>query len=58
MRVAVAPPVALMDHWLSSVPPLLLAAPPALTPEVVRDPATPALLSKFDLGTFLHVKAL
>lgn len=46
-----------MDHWLSSaLLPLLPAVPPTLTPEVVRDPATPALLSKFDLGTALHVR--
>lgn len=46
-----------MDHWLSSAPlPLLPAVPPTLMPEVVRDPATLGLLSKFDLGIALRLE--
>ena len=44
-----------MDHWSSAVPlPPLAAA--TLPPEVLRGPAAPDLISKFDLETILHVK--
>ena len=44
-----------MDHWLSSMLPLLPLVAATLPPEVLRDPATPDLLSKVDLDTILYV---
>ena len=55
-RGAVAPPVALIDHWLSSALPLplLLVVMAALLPKLARPPCTPDLLSIVDLrGTWL-----
>ena len=56
-RGAVAPPVALIDHWLSSALPLplLLVVMAALLPKLARPPCTPDLLSIVDLrGTWLR----
>ena len=43
-----------MAHWLSSellLLPLLLGAPPARAPELLRGPAAPDLVSRLDLNT-------
>ena len=52
-REAAAPPVALMDHCPSSE--LLPAVPPTRPPELLRDPATPDLLSRLDLSICMYV---